>query len=213
MKDMKDMKEHFRDGFPAHPPGMHRHAARRGDGGFTVTLTRGELEYDIRYALWKRGQMAGAGGESVYLYEIEEDENGWLARQLSSAAERLGRRLSWTLAGDREEDVTDTVSGIPESWTFRFRHGFRPDGTPAGIADMMHSFVVYTVLAEWFRTGDRDASAAYAAAAEDTLSRFRTKAPARRRRPPYLHRNAVMLEDGADDGAEGEEEYGAEYLT
>lgn len=176
-------------------PAVHRMAGHAKDGGLTVTLYYRELEYDVRYALWKHGQMAGAQGEAIYLYEIEEDEGDWLLRQLSSAVESMRGKLAWTLAEEGSDAVTDALSGTPESWTFRFKPGSRWESPAAGLADAMHTYVVDAVLAAWFKTGNMNVSTAYAAMAEAVLGSLRTKTPVKRRRPPYLRPDMVVVDD------------------
>lgn len=183
------------DDFFMQPPGMHRTTRQTQDGGFTITLCRQELEYDVRYALWKRGQILGAQGESVYLYEIEKDESDWLLRQLSSGVEKLKRKFAWMLAQEKTGDATDALSEAPESWSFRFKPGCRLESSAGSVADAMHAYVVNTVLDEWFKSSDMNVSTAYAAMAETTLASFRTKAPVKRRRPPYLRPDVVIVDD------------------
>lgn len=137
----------------------------------SVRLLQPELEYDVRYALWKRGQMAGAGGpEASRLYEITEEDGDWLWRRFSSAAADIRKRLSWALKRDsRSRMVSDELASPPQEWDFVFLFDGGWGGSPEVLMDAMHGYVVYRTLAEWFMASDAAAAESYAAMADGEL--------------------------------------------
>lgn len=164
------------DRFGMRRPERHRFFTFRNDPRFmryecSVKLLYEELEYDVRYAVWKRGQMAGvAGAEASRLYEMTEEDNDWMLRRFSSAAADIRKKLSWALKKDnRSRMASDELLAPPTEWNFIFLFEKGWEGSPEVMMNAMHGYIVNKTISEWFKASDMATAAVYADMADNDL--------------------------------------------
>lgn len=178
-KDGRDMKRPVQH-MPGHRPPHHRrftvpvHDCRHNgmpvNYECVVKLMYAELEYDVRYTLWKRAQMNGVQGEATQLYEITDDDSDWLLRQFQTAAYNLRRKLSWALRRDNAGRMSsDELLEAPAEWNFHFVLDRGWGGSPDNLMNAMHAYVVNFAVAEWYKMSDMNMAAVYMDIADNYL--------------------------------------------
>lgn len=160
--------------FYLHRPDEHRHFSKRPMGkGFecVVKLLRAEIEYDIKYSLWKRAQMLNIQGENARNYEITEDDEDWMIRQIETAAYIIRNKLSWALREDNKSRLSsDEILENPKEWNFVFIFDKGWIGSVNSIMNALHNYVVNFVLSEWCKIGLPDVWALYSSTSDDYLN-------------------------------------------
>lgn len=162
--------------FRMKPPEGHRSFAFRNGPHHiryecSVKLLYAELEYDVKYTVWKRGRMAGVSGpEASRLYEMTEEDDDWLLRQFQTAVHNIRRKLSWALGTDNGSRMSsDELLVQPTEWNFRFVFDKGWRGSPDVMMNAMHAYVVDFTVGAWYRMSDMDTAAVYAGLADDDL--------------------------------------------
>lgn len=137
-------------------PKHRRHFDRDGEV-VNITLLWAELEYDVKYAIWKRGQASGLKGEELKVFSLTDKDTDWMLRSFQTSVDLIKERLS---AYNTEESLMpcDELLDVPKEFNFHLRFDAEWIGSPRGLMNRMHKFLVDTALSEWMdNTGAKDA--------------------------------------------------------
>lgn len=155
---MKKRIEHGMERPPRHR-GFEAFGSRDGRYECVVKLLYAELEYDVRYVLWKRGRM-----------DEKEEDDDWMLRQFRTAEGNLRRRLSWALKMDNGSRMSsDELLETPTEYNFRFVFDRGWGGSPDNLTNAMHNYVVNLTISEWYKLSDMNMAASYTNIADNYL--------------------------------------------
>lgn len=153
----------------------HRHDRHHHhDRTYLIHLLWAELEYDIKYAIAKRGKMMNLKGDDARNFAYTEQDADWMLRQVETAVSNVRKKMGWAVVDKSKmssDELLDTpmeyniVISMPESWL----------GHADNVMNSAHTYVVnycvsnYLDMAGTSHEGMAAAAASYSAQAETNL--------------------------------------------
>jgi hypothetical protein len=112
-----------------------------------IRLRLSELEYDVAFDTWSRGNTLDKPNEKV-IYKKDKMQD-WLLRQIENAVGEIKAALRWCV-DDHAHMTDDEIMDAPESWEIHFKWQGQWKGSESGLKTFAHQYVVNKALADWY---------------------------------------------------------------
>ena len=113
-----------------------------------IRLRLSEIEYDVKFDTWARGNVLETPNEKVLYKEKMRD---WLLRQIENAVGEIKAALRWCCVDHAHMTDDEIREEAPEAWEIHLRWKGEWKGSESGLKSFAHQYVVKKALGEWYR--------------------------------------------------------------